>query len=196
MHFLKKSGTVLENAKLYSKYLDNWKISWESEGQYRHWCLQQYICHTSIILVVMFNPGSLSRDGRDLKKDTTLRILREVFEESQFSPLIVNLYDYSTSSPAVFFSHWNKRDSTTSIYSRLDYSKIKGVLSDYGDYQFKSIKGLDIEERIGFVKKHLENIPEVVSPKNKTQSPKHPLSWQREKLKLKVRESICNFLRE
>jgi len=196
LYFLINSESSIEGAEVYNKYLDGWRICWESEGSYRHWCLLEQVSNADIVLIVMLNPGSLRSDGRDIKKDTTLRILREVFNNTGFSPLVVNLFDFSTTSPTILFSNWNKKDSKNLIYSRLDFTNIKAVLYAYGDYQNRKVEGPDIIERIEFVKKHFSDIPEILIPKNKSDTPKHPMAWQRERLKSNVKESIVNFQRQ
>ena len=62
--------------------LNDWVVAWESsiDYRYRHWCLQAHPNNNDMVLVVMLNPGSLSGDGRNIKKDTTLGILRRAFD--------------------------------------------------------------------------------------------------------------------
>ena len=74
---------------VHSQKLDSWLVSWESEGKYRHWCHQTKEGFTKNLLVVMFNPGSLSGDGKNLKRDTTLKILREVCEPAGVNPCLL-----------------------------------------------------------------------------------------------------------
>lgn len=194
--FLLSPGSSVEGAEIYNKNLSGWSICWECEGPYRHWCLQEQENKADIALIVMFNPGSLRGDGKYIKKDTTLRILREVFDKTGFSPLVVNLFDFSTTSTAELFSNWCRKDSETLIYSRLDFTVIKAVLYAYGDYQNGSTEGPDIVRRIEYVKQCFSDIPEIIVSKNKSGTPKHPLAWQRERLKSRVREKIANFRKQ
>jgi len=102
--------------KVYSHELDGWLVSWESESEYRHWCHQTNENFVENLLVVMFNPGSLSGDGKNLRKDTTLRILREVCGPAGVNPFVVNLFDYASPSPDELFSNWEKRDGCGLIF--------------------------------------------------------------------------------
>ena len=49
---------------IYSVLLDDWEISWESQKEYRHWCIQKKTDNKKTLLVIMFNPGSLSGTER------------------------------------------------------------------------------------------------------------------------------------
>ena len=40
------------------------------------------------------------------------------------------------------------------------------------------------------------NLPEIVLPRNNSGTPKHPISWQREKLKPDIRNEILNFIKK
>ncbi|MCD4737484.1 MAG: hypothetical protein K8R53_15680 [Bacteroidales bacterium] len=58
----------------------------------------------------MFSPGSLTVDGKNLKKDTTLRIIREVFDNTGFNPFIINFFDFTHPKPKMIFKNWSKRE--------------------------------------------------------------------------------------
>lgn len=71
----------LLGGKVHQRELDDWTIRWESNGEYRHWCSQMRSgdFNGRFIAVCLFNPGSLGDTGANLRRDTTLRILRDVF---------------------------------------------------------------------------------------------------------------------
>jgi len=170
------------NGKVYSHELDEWLVSWESESEYRHWCHQTKKQFAENILVVMFNPGNLSGDGKNLRSDTTLRILRNVCESAGVNPFVVNLFDYASPSPDVLFSRWVKRDGGGLIYDKLGALKIAAYIMAYGDYENRGERDNDIKERIALVQSHLTGIKEIILPKNSSGTPKHPMSWQRQKI--------------
>ena len=95
----------LMGGNIYSVLLDDWEISWESQKEYRHWCIQKKTDNKKTLLVIMFNPGSLSGDGKNLSRDTTLRVLREVCGNAGFNQLILNLFDYANPKTAPLFSN-------------------------------------------------------------------------------------------
>jgi hypothetical protein len=179
--------------KVYTHKLDEWEIFWESNEEYRHWCLQKHPQNSEYALVVMLNPGSLSSDGKNLRKDATLRILREVFQETGLNPFIINLFDYATPSPKNLFQNWHKKDAYLLVYGHLKYMNLKGVLYAYGDYEYRADYGNEIKQRISLVKNEFGSIPEIIIPLNNTGTPKHPLVWQRQKLKIKIKQIIKDF---
>jgi hypothetical protein len=69
----------------YTRPLDEWQISWESIGAHRLWCHQTRKDAVHTVCVVMFNPGSLSGDGKNLKKDTTLGFVRKAMPDSRLA---------------------------------------------------------------------------------------------------------------
>lgn len=183
----------ITNGKVYTHKLDEWEVSWESNGEYRHWCLQKHPQNSEYALVVMLNPGSLSGDGKNLRKDATLRILREVFQETGLNPFVINLFDYATPSPQNLFQNWHKKDADQLVYRHLKDMNLKGVLYAYGDYEHRADHGNEIKQRINLVKTKFGSIPEIVIPRNNTGTPKHPLIWQRQKLKFEIKQIIKNF---
>jgi hypothetical protein len=178
---------------IYTHTLDNWEISWKSEGEYRHWCFQKHPQNSSLALVVMLNPGSLSRDGKNLKKDATLRILREVFNNTGLNPFIINLFDYATPSPKQLFQDWFKKDSNDFVYSHIKYLGFKGVVFAYGDYERIQDYGHEIKRRVNLIRAEFSSIPQIEVPLNKNGTPMHPMSWQRRKLKGAINQIISEF---
>lgn len=182
--------------KVYSQQLGDWQVSWESEGEYRYWCYQTNERFAKNILVIMFNPGSLNGDGINIKKDITLRILREVCEGAGFNPFIVNLFDFASPSPDVLFSNWAKRDNGSLIYTKLDKIKFSVFIMAYGDYENRGVRDGEIKDRVALVQSSLSGIREVILPKNRSETPKHPRVWQLQKLKPTISrlltESIAN----
>ena len=183
----------LLNGKIYNYQVDEWKIYWESDREYRHWCIQKRNGIGDYILVVMFNPGSLNGDGKNLKRDTTLRILRGVFRDTKYNPLIINLFDYSTTRPLELFNKWERRDNTDLVYDLLNENIFRAVLYCYGDYENTGEYKEDIKKRIALVRSYFSNVPEITNLRNKSRTPKHPMTWQRQKLKLRVTELVNEF---
>ena len=177
---------------VYSHELDGWLVSWESESEYRHWCHQTNERFSENLLVVMFNPGSLSGDGKNLRKDTTLRILREVCEPAGVNPFVVNLFDYASPSPDELFSSWEKRDGGGLIYTKLEVVKFAAFIMAYGDYENRGERDNEIRERIVLVRSNLSGVREIILPRNSSGTPKHPMTWQRQELK----PTISNLLSE
>ena len=122
-------GTVLR------KEIDGWRVSWESSDHYRHWCLQQRRGHPDRGIVVMKNPGSLSRDGVGLRRDTTLRILRRVGEAVRVDWLVLNLFDFAAPRLRDFHTNWHRRNAPGSVYTRIDLRKYDFVIFAHGDFQ-------------------------------------------------------------
>jgi len=180
----------LLNGKIYNYQVDEWKIYWESDREYRHWCIQKRNGIGDYILVVMFNPGSLNGDGKNLKRDTTLRILREVFRDTKYNPWIINLFDYSTTKPLELFNKWERKDNTGLVYDSLDEYTFRAVLYCYGDYENTGEYKEDIKKRITLVRSCFSNVPEITNLRNKSKTPKHPMTWQRQKLMLRVTELV------
>jgi hypothetical protein len=176
----------LVNGKVYSHELDGWVVSWESSGAYRHWCHQIKNPEWNSLLVVMFNPGSLSGDGSNLYKDTTLRILREVCGEAKLNSYVVNLFDYASPSPQNLFDNWLHKDPQKLVFGELPISIFNGYICAYGDYENWGQRDSEIMERQVLVKGHLESLNEIVLPKNNSGTPKHPMVWQRQKLKPEI----------
>jgi hypothetical protein len=171
------------NGQVYSHVIDGWLVSWESESEYRHWCHQINPRFSKNLLVVMFNPGSLSGDGKNLRKDTTLRILHEVCEPAGINPFVVNLFDFASPSPDNLFSSWEKRDGDNLIYTKLDAIKFAALIMAYGDYENHGERNQEIKERIALVRSKFSGLKEILLPNNKSGTPKHPMTWQRQKLK-------------
>ncbi len=176
----------LLNGRVYSHEIDGWTVSWESSGIYRHWCHQVKNPEWDSLLVVMFNPGSLSGDGSNLNKDTTLRILREVCGAAKLNPYIVNLYDYASPSPQDLFDNWHQGDSSRLVFDRLPILIFNNYILAYGDYENWGQRDSEIKDRQALVRNHLKSLYEVVLPKNNSGTPKHPMIWQRQKIKLEI----------
>jgi len=189
----------LLNGVVHSADLDGWKIRWESDGYYRHWCSQVRPddFNDRFIAVCLFNPGSLSGDGRNLARDTTLRVLREVFAGTSFGCVVLNLFDRATPKPDELFSVWHERDKPNSslIYSCIPDEAIAGIILAYGDYEHHSDPALAtaIKTRISALDAWRGKRPLIASPKNKSGTPKHVMRWQIEKMKSVLFERIAAF---
>lgn len=136
--------------------------------------------------MVMFNPGSLSGDGKNLRRDTTLRILREVCEPIGINTFVVNLFDFATPVPDELFTNWPKRDSRDLVFAKLRDMKFSAIIRAYGDYENRGERDTEIKERILLVSFIFSNIEEIALPKNASGTPKHPMSWQRQMLKPEI----------
>lgn len=131
----------------------------------------------------MFNLGSLSGDGSNLSKDTTLRILREVCGAAKLNPYILNLFDYASPSPDELFSNWCQKDATQLVFDRVPLSIFNSYTLAYGDYENLGQRDSEIKNRQDLVHHHLKQLSEIVLPKNNSGTPKHPMVWQRQKIK-------------
>ena len=139
----------------------------------------------------MLNPGSLSGAGEYITKDTTLRVLREVFFNTGFNPFIINLFNLATPNTDKLFEAWSSKDNDRFSYSALPIDTFKAVLFAYGDYEHDERHGNAVKARIALVKRHFSAVKEIVIPTNKSGTPKHPIVWQRQRLKKVVHETIA-----
>jgi hypothetical protein len=166
---------------VHSGDLDGWKISWESDGWYRHWCLMTEREDARQVLLVLQNPGSLSGGGERLAADDTLRVLREVFRKTGFSPFIVNLYDYADPDGSALADNWARRDKVSSplIYDRLVLDDFAGKLFAYGDIETAlKPKAAAVRERIKEITERLAAMPAIEPIRNRNGTPKHPRRWK------------------
>jgi len=182
-------NTIL-NGTTYTYELNGWTISWESDGNYRHWCYQNHPQNNRDILIVMLNPGSLNETGANLTKDKTLEVLREVFLDTGFNPFIINLFDLATPDPCELFQKWNNRDNKLLIYDKLKEKDFSGIIFAYGSYQDHHERGHAILERIKLVRDTFNRVPEIALRKNENGTPKHPKRWRIEKLTQEIKSII------
>lgn len=188
-------GNSILGGEVHKHALDSWEISWESKGEYRHWCIQRHAPEQRVpILVVMQNPGSLSGKGENLRKDTTLRILREVFQNTKAYPVILNLFDFASSKQIGLFDKWDRRDGQKLIYDLIDYSQFSGVMYAYGTCADHPEHSADILKRIKEVERACANLKEIDLLRNVNGSPKHPMTYQRQRLKPDITRKINEFL--
>lgn len=185
--------TVIER-EVYQYALGSWTVSWESDGKYRQWCHQRHSDFQEDLLVVMFNPGSLCADATKLQRDTTLRILREVCEPVRVNPYVVNLFNFATPSPDELFANWSQRDSDELPFLNLKGKKFAAFIMAYGDYENRGERSMEIKERISLARAALSHLVEIVLPKNVSGSPKHPITWQRQRLKLAISSILAERL--
>ncbi len=175
-----------------TKDYDGWQIDWEHLDSYRFWCKQSHPSNSKVAAIVMLNPGSLSGNGANLSKDTTLRILRELFKETSYNPFIINLFNLATPKPNILFERWEERDHKEFHITSLPQKEFAAVMYAYGDYENRKNYSLDIKERISEIQTYLSDIPEIVVPKNKSGTPKHPIPIQHQSLMGVFREAIIN----
>lgn len=182
----KLDGTV------YQHTLDDWDIAWESNGDYRHWCRQSKSGHLNSVVIVMKNPGSLSGDGTNLKRDSTLRILRVVGDATRVNWLVINLFDYATPKPKELHENWAKRDSGKLIYSCIRKSDYRYIVFAHGDLDVE--RQSDYMERIALVRLSFASLCDIPIPTTKAGNPVHPMNWQRGKFIDEVIASITHHI--
>ena len=175
---------------IHSRDYDGWCVTWESLDDYRFWCSQTHPANQKYAAVVMLNPGSLFGNGENLSRDTTLRILRELFLGTQYNPYVINLFNLATPKPQILFERWEYRDHSGFDYTLLPKNEMAAVMYAYGDYENWDKYSTTIKERISKVRKFLSEIPEIVVPRNKSGTPKHPLPVQQQGLKGAFRQAI------
>lgn len=180
-------GEVFEHA------IDGWQVSWESRGVYRHWCIQQKPTHSDEMLVVMKNPGSLSGDGANLRRDTTLRILRVVGDAVGLNQTIVNLFDFASPKLQELHDNWGERDGDGLVYEHIDVAHCRFILLAYGDLAPAHYS--DYAKRISRVRTAFQSLPEVLIPTTNAGNPVHPMNWQRNKLMSQVIAAIKSHKR-
>jgi hypothetical protein len=189
-------NSPLLNGEIYSHTVNEWSVSWESSLGYRHWCHQIKNPTWANLLVIMFNPGSLSGDGSNLSKDTTLRILREVCGDANLNPFIVNLFDLASPSPIYVFDNWQKRDAEALVFDKLPLEAFKYFILAYGDYENLGRQDDDIRMRQIALLERIKSITEIELPKNKSGTPKHPMIWQRQKIKHQITSILRQSMRK
>ena len=181
----------MAEGKCHTANVDGWNVSWETRGDYRLWCKQEQPSNTQQAVVVMFNPGSLSGGGEKLRRDTTLRILREIFAGTGYNPYIVNLFSLATPKPWELFDAWPNRDCPGFGVNDLAWAECSAVLYAYGAYESENGYAESIKDRIREIRSVLSEIPEIVVPLAKTGTPKHPMRMQIEGLKSEFQKLIA-----
>jgi len=184
---------ALMGGTVFRHHLDGWDVSWESSGNYRHWCIQTRQGHGARVVVVMKNPGSLSGDGANLRRDTTLRILRVIGDAAQVDWLVVNLFDYATPSLRELHDNWQARDAESLVFGGLDLLACRSVIFAYGDFDADHIA--DYGERVAMVRTALASLREISIPATKAGNPVHPINWQRNRLMPEVVAGITASVR-
>ena len=181
-------NTPLLNGTVYECELDCWQVRWETDGKYRHWCSQSRAprFNGKYIVVCLLNPGSLTGRSENLRSDTTLRILREVFDATEYGCLVVNLFDRATTKPAELFSVSTESDKVGAdlVYTHIS-DAIAGNILGYGDYEHHEDASIarQIKARIELLGSWAANFPPVANPINRNGTPKHVMRWQIEGLK-------------
>jgi len=183
---------------IHCRELDGWDIRWEADGTYRHWCSQvrRDNFNGRFIAVCLFNPGSLSGDGTNLRRDTTLRILRDVFSSTAYGCIVLNLFDRATPKPSELFSTWSERDKAN---SRLIYDLVSNLIvasiPAYGDYENHPdpTKAHEIRSRITVLKTWRAGFASIESPRNDNGTPMHVMRWQIKGLKKTLAQRLSDF---
>ncbi len=181
----------LFDGEVFSKEIDGWTVTWESSGDYRHWCEQRQSPLTSPILLVLFNPGALNKNGERLHADLTLKNIRAAFDKTLYHPFIVNLFDRAAKNADELFKIWNQRDSKELIFPKLKDACFSGVGYCYGKKASHPVHGYDIRKKIKYIQNTLSNLKEMDFPKDKDGIPLHPYRWGI----VKVIPTINNLLR-
>lgn len=179
----------LLGGSVFSHIINGWKISWESNNNYRHWCYMQHQGNDKEILLVLFNPGSLANDGTKLYQDQTLRILRGIFKSTGFNPFIINLFDYSDTRQNKLYSNWESRDYKSLVFEKLVAYDFSWIVYAYGKIETTDIHYNDIISRINQVRKIFAIIPEFKID-NLTA---HPRRWYFTKSIDRIHNLFCNL---
>lgn len=179
----------LLNGKLYTKSIEGWSVSWESNKNYRHWCYLNHPQNDKNVLLVLFNPGSLYASGEKLYQDHTLRILREVFLSSGINPFIINLFDFAATLQNNLYSNWENRDYKFLIFEKLVSFEFIRIIYAYGKIEHTDLHYEDVISRINLIKNIFSHLT-VLKINNQTA---HPRRWQFEKCKDKVHSIFCEL---
>lgn len=177
------------NGKLISRSIANWIVSWEINDNYRHWCLQSDTRNDKTALIILLNPGKLNGNANNLSGDTTLRILREVFNNTGINPFIINLFDYCTPDYSVLIRNWDKRDYKYLVYEKLLPYKFLFSLFAYGSIDRNDPKYDDMVSRVNLIESIFKNIPKLDFDNSFTT---HPIRWQIENKKVKIHNNILD----
>ncbi len=119
-----------------------------------------------------------------------MRVLRELFLETRYNPFVINLFNLATPKPQVLFELWGQRDNPSFKYTLLPKEEFAAVMYAYGDYENWASYSIDIKDRISEVRDFLCGVPEIVVPRNKSGTPKHPLPVKLQGLKDVFRQAI------
>lgn len=168
----------------YTRTLGEWQISWESAGLHRLWCHQTRRDAKHTVCVVMFNPGSLSGDGKNLTKDATLRFIRNAMPDTA-AALILNLFTRATPDPSELIANWHERDCGAFDITVFRSKPIDALVYAYGDIgqagTRSRLRKSEIRQRIGEIEEVLENITQLQLPEilmtQKLGNPVHPKQW-------------------
>lgn len=179
----------LLGGQLFTKVMDDWVLKWESNQNFRHWCYLSYPTHTKNILLVLFNPGNLNREGKKLSSDITLRIIREVFSNSGINPFIINLFDHADVGGKKIYDVWNDRDSNSLIYNKLLKYNFSRIIFAYGKIDSRDIHYNEINNRINLIRKTFSHITEYILDEEY----KHPRRWELEKNKKEISVKLLHL---
>lgn len=177
----------LLNGTLLKKSIDNWDIIWETNENYRHWCLQKHPENDKTALLILFNPGSLNSNPDSLNKDTTLRVLREVFHKTGFNTFVINLFDYCIPDYRELKKNWKRRDYKSLVYEKLITYDFIFSMYAYGSINKNDIVYNDLISRINLVKNTFKHLSQFKYDGLKTT---HPLSWQLQKKKTNIHQVL------
>ena len=175
--------------RVFRRDLDGWSVSWESAGAYRHWCVQEKPAHRRRVMLVLKNPGSLSDDGTQLRRDTTLRILRHVGETAGIDWLIVNLFDFAAPNPRDLHANWARRDAQALVFGRLPLGEEECLMFAHGD--FGPDRARAYRRRIALIRGLFASLREIRIPQTKAGNGLHPINWQRMRLIPSVTKAIA-----
>lgn len=170
--------------QLYRLPIEGWHVSWESVGAHRLWCYQSRGNDTHLVCVVMFNPGSLSGDGKGLAKDDTLRIIRSAMPDGT-AVLVLNLFTLATPKPPELFLRWDERISTEFEITPFQSLPIDALVYAFGDLGQSGKQnrqfGDAVRERIAEITEAMRTVPRLELPAilvSQARNPKHPKHWK------------------
>lgn len=128
----------------------------------------------------MENPGSLSGNGANLKRDSTLRILRTLGDAVSTNVMVTILFDCANPKFDGLHANWKRRDGTKLVFHHLAKRNYEDILYAHGDPERMNLD--DYVELIAHVRSVFKGVPEITCPRTKAGHPVHTLNWQRQNL--------------
>ncbi len=171
------------------KNSSKWVIEVEWHGDYRDSViLKQKDCNNGkMVMVIMLNPGRFKNDKDKIYGDSTLRHIREAFENSGYILKILNLFNLSQSSRKKFDDTPNYIKNDKNLIDKDEFKKQtkKVVILQWGKIKEDYTKNRR-DEILSLIKKL--GLKEI-GLKNKDGSYSHPSHWKPNKIK-EFREKI------
>lgn len=164
-----------------------WIVEVEWHDDYRDIILlKQKDCNNGkIVVIIMLNPGRFKSDKEEIYADTTLRHIREAFENSGYTLKILNLFNLSQSSLKKFEETPDEIKNDRNPLDELKQSReCKSVVIQWG--KPKTYSQNRQQEVYSMIKNNGLN---PIGLTNKDGSFSHPSHWKPDKIK-EFREKI------